>query len=170
MLFCLILNPAPEDATYENVRNVEPKNPIYNSQDTSLNEHLVNRWSSYATKGLPKELREGLAARWPVASNCPYLKPSKINPEVEVLLNHSDKKDGFLGTLQEKISRSLTAVGAVIQDLGSNQQLPDARLSQSVRVRPVSYRDFLFNITAPKTPIASQVIDNVTSRLSDYSR
>ena len=99
-----------------------------NSQDTSLKEHLVKRWSSYATKGLPKEIREGLAARWQVASNCPHLQPPKINPEVDVLLNHIDKKkDGFLGTLQEKISRSLTVVGTVIQNVGSNQQLLDAR-------------------------------------------
>lgn len=87
-------------------------------QGEQLHEEIVSRWEYYLKKGVKKEERQKIIAKYPIPKNNPALAPPKINDEVLDCLNDSvNKKDYFLRSLQHQMGHGLTAMGIVMETL-----------------------------------------------------
>ncbi|XP_030753777.1 uncharacterized protein LOC115880642 [Sitophilus oryzae] len=94
----------------------------------SLEDAIVSRWSSYLTKGLESKLREKLMEKWTIPANCTGLNPPKLNPDLVGMISASGiKKDNYLGNVQEKMGKGLSALGTILNDLVADKFPADVK-------------------------------------------
>ncbi|KAL7307662.1 hypothetical protein TKK_0000346 [Trichogramma kaykai] len=56
-----------------------------------VHSKLASRWDEVLRLGLPKEEKGELLKKYPPPSNCTFLDPPKLNPEIELSLNESSQ-------------------------------------------------------------------------------
>lgn len=80
-----------------------------------IHEDLAERWEEIVKKGLPEENKLQIIKKYPPPTNCTFIDPPKINPEVKEALQEAIlKRDMRIAEKQAKISTGLAAVGKAL--------------------------------------------------------
>nr|CAH7712579.1 unnamed protein product [Callosobruchus chinensis] len=88
-----------------------------------LNEEIVVRWDNLLKKGLTRDQRDTLIAKYKIPANCMALQPPQINHEVQpCLIKSVVEHDRFISALQHQLAHGLTAVGTVLETMMSNKE------------------------------------------------
>nr|CAH7748128.1 unnamed protein product [Callosobruchus chinensis] len=86
-----------------------------------LHEEIVVRWDNLLKKGLIRDQRDTLMAKYKIPANCKALQPPQINHEVQ-LIRSVVEHDRFISALQHQLAHGLTAVGTVLETMMSNKE------------------------------------------------
>nr|CAH7748127.1 unnamed protein product [Callosobruchus chinensis] len=81
-----------------------------------LHEEIVVRWDNLLKKGLIRDQRDTLMAKYKIPANCKALQPPQINHEVQ-LIRSVVEHDRFISALQHQLAHGLTAVGTVLETM-----------------------------------------------------
>ncbi|XP_050297431.1 uncharacterized protein LOC126736864 isoform X1 [Anthonomus grandis grandis] len=112
-----------KDLTLSVILGEDPK--IIGEKGPPLCEALVNRWSSYLSEGLEKDIREALIEKYKTPDNGQFLEAPKLNPEIEISLSPAQiKRDQFSMSIQNKLGRALAAQGSVLNIILSKDATP----------------------------------------------
>nr|CAH7712581.1 unnamed protein product [Callosobruchus chinensis] len=81
-----------------------------------LNEEIVVRWDNLLKKGLTRDQRDTLIAKYKIPANCMALQPPQINHEVQpCLIKSVVEHDRFISALQHQLAHGLTSLPEACQ-------------------------------------------------------
>ncbi|CAB0037499.1 unnamed protein product [Trichogramma brassicae] len=85
-----------------------------------VHSKLASRWDEVLRLGLPKKEKGELLKKYPPPSNCTFLDPPKLNPEIVLSLNESCKnRDTRIVQKQEKLQACMSALAQAITSMMS---------------------------------------------------
>ncbi|KAJ8917013.1 hypothetical protein NQ315_012931 [Exocentrus adspersus] len=144
-----------------------------------IHPEIQCRWTNYIAKGLLKDDKSKIIDKYPLASNCPALKPPNLNPEVETILNGAIlRQDKFLYQLQRQLAGGLSAISTPLNKLISDkteaknkkeelQQLADASKMIAGAIHSLSlHRRYL--ITPSLNSACRKLVENTPVGISLY--
>ncbi|XP_023310879.1 uncharacterized protein LOC111691781 isoform X3 [Anoplophora glabripennis] len=85
------------------------------TEKVELHKALSPRWQHMLTKGISKDNKLELLAKYPVPSNCGGLQTPTLNPEIaQAVSDISLKKDKYQVIMQSQLGAGITALGKAI--------------------------------------------------------
>ncbi|ODM98647.1 hypothetical protein Ocin01_08020 [Orchesella cincta] len=87
----------------------------------SIPDELAVRWKHFSTKGIEKEARKALFDSYEIPSNCTFLLPPKLNPELNSKNEAIQKKEIVFRKMQEQLGHALAAFGKSITLISKSQ-------------------------------------------------
>ena len=91
------------------------------------------RWSEIMSMGLRTEERDTLIKKYPVPENCTFLKPPKLNVEVDRAITDVARfRDKRILDKQQLLAACLVAIGKTIQTLLDNEKLLDVLVLENL--------------------------------------
>lgn len=112
----LTLPPALLEALGQNIR----QSP---TASTTFHSTLAEAWLKLLETEFTKEWRQEARSEFPVPSNCPRLRPPKLNAEIVAALHSTCKdRDNRILERQSGVSAGLVALGTVISEMLATQK------------------------------------------------